>query len=92
MPISLRVWAANSITLQQNFKQDHNYRGKDMKVLGTEVFMVVKLVQFSKDCAVAGIYNKRQILKKIAEVQYPLGYFSLIVVNAKLFLRDLWKK
>ena len=39
-----------------------------MKVLGIEVFMVVKLVQFSKDWAVAGIYNKRQILKKIAEV------------------------
>ena len=44
-----------------------------------------------KDCAAAGIYNKRQILKETGEVFDPLGYYSLVLTNAKLLLKDLWK-
>ena len=41
-----------------------------------------------KDCAAAGIYNKRQILKETAEVLDPLGYFLPVLINAKLFLGE----
>ena len=44
-----------------------------------------------KDCAAATIYNTRQILRETVKVFNPLGYFSPVLVHAKLFLRDLWK-
>ena len=44
-----------------------------------------------KDCAADGIYNKRLILRKTAEVFDPLGYFAPVLINAKLILRELWK-
>ena len=44
-----------------------------------------------KNCAAAGIYNKRQILRETAEAFDPLGYSSPVLINAKFFLRNLWK-
>ena len=36
-----------------------------------------------KDCAAAGIYNKRLILRETVEVFDPLGYFLPELINAK---------
>ena len=44
------------------------------------------------DCADAGIYNKRQIVKEAAEVFDPLGYFSPVLINAKLFRKRSFRK
>ena len=44
-----------------------------------------------KDCAAACIYNRRQILRETAKVFDPLGYFSPVLINAKLLLGGLWK-
>ena len=92
MSMNLRKWASNSITLQQHFKEEGKYHGNDMKVL--RMFWDIYGDQISipvKDCAAAGIYSKRQILRETAEVFDPLGYYSPVLINVKLFLRDLWK-
>ena len=34
MSMNLREWTSNSITLQQNFKVEDKYHGKDMQILG----------------------------------------------------------
>ena len=92
MSMNLREWASNSITLQRNFKNEDKYHGKDMKVLGMlfDIYGDQNSI-LVKDCEAAAIYNKRQILKETAEVFDPSGYFSHVLINAKFFLRDLWK-
>ena len=91
MSMNLREWRSNSITLQQNFKEENKYHGKDMKVLGMLWDIYGHQISIPmKDCTAAGIYNKRKILRETAEVFDPFGYFSPVLINAK-FLRDLWK-
>ena len=90
--MKLRESTSSSITLQPNLKEEDKYHGKDMKVLGMLWDIYGDQISIPvKDCASAGIYNKRQILRETAEVFDPLGYFSPVLINAKLFLRDLWK-
>ena len=90
MSMNLREWTSNSITLQRNFKEKDKYHGKDIKVLvilldiyGDQISIPMKV------CAAAGICNKRQTPKETAEVFDPSGYFSPVLINAKLLLRDL---
>ena len=56
MSMNLREWASNSITLQQNFKEEDKYHEKEMKILGMLWDFYGDQISIPlKDCAAAGI-------------------------------------
>ena len=56
MSVNLREWASDSITPQQNFKEEDKYHGKDMNALGMLWDIYGDQINFPmKDCAAAGI-------------------------------------
>ena len=92
MSINLREWGSHSRTLRNSFKKEDFFDGKEMKVLG-------KTWNMDDDCIYAPvkesyepeISTKRKILKRIASIFDPLGFFNPSLLNAKLLLHELWK-
>ena len=38
-----------------------------------------------------GVYTKRGVLQATASIYVPMGFFSLTTLQAKIFIKELWK-
>ena len=92
MSMNLRDWVSDSQTLRNSIKKEDRFDGKETKVLSTTWNMDDNCVYTPvKESYEPEISSKRQIVKRIASIFDPLGFFNQSLLNAKLLLRNLWK-
>ena len=61
------------------------------RALGMKWSLKNDLFQFNSVKRSTDLYTKREVLKVIASVFDPLGFFSPFIVSGKSFLQELWK-
>ncbi len=91
--MNLREWASNCTEFTSAIPRSDNACEERMKVLGlhwhieNDTFRIND--SYKKDTQAV---TKRQVLKRIAAIFDPVGYFNPVMVKAKLFLQCLWEK
>ena len=91
--MNLRDWTSNDRSVQDEIPFSDKTTGEIVKVLGLSWIVkddTLSLNQITVD-PITNV-SKRQVLKTIASVCDPLGLFSPITLQGKLFLQELWGK
>ncbi|XP_070552477.1 uncharacterized protein [Ptychodera flava] len=91
--MNLREWTSNSELLLNRIPEHDQSRGDKIKVLGSnwhvkEDTMTVPGPEIEKLLVVS---TKQEALQSISSIFNPLGFFTPVTLNAKLFLQSLWK-
>ena len=89
-----RDWSSNAEELYRSIPNEDQSARENLKILGLvwnlkEVVLTVLGVKHDNKSSPG---TKRRVLQRIASVFDPLGYFTLVTLNAKLFLQALWQK
>ena len=92
--MNMRDWASNSKEFMEFVPQQDKANSHEHNVLGLTWNLA------SDELTVPGPSNskmdhastKREILKVIASIFDPLGYFSPTILEAKVFMKELWTK
>ena len=89
--MNLREWASNSKEFIDFVPESDRVTGPNQKVLGInwnllddKLSVPVSLYTETK------LFSKRDILQRVSSVFDPLGYFTPVVLKAKLLLKKLW--
>ena len=90
--MNLREWMSNSTEFLSLIPDDDGAHGENIKVLGIhwnpkEDNLRIKAPNIEMLNAVD---TKRKLLQDVAAIFDPLGYFSPVILAAKLFLHKLW--
>ena len=91
--MNLRDWTSNDRGVQDDLPLKDKSTAERMKVLGLS--WIVREDTLSLNEIVfhpVSDVTKRQVLKTIASVYDPLGLFSPVTLQGKLFLQELWSK
>ena len=86
--MNLREWASNSVELMAFIPVADRADSTNLKVLGIQWNLgndTLSIPSLSND-RIKGAYTKREILKVVASIFDPLGYFAPTVLQAKLFI------
>ena len=88
--MNLREWGSNSKEFMKFVVEHDKTSGSTHKVLGVtwnsiSYTLVVPGPSYNKN------FTKREVLQVIASIFDPLGYYSPVILKAKLFMQDLWK-
>ena len=90
--MNLREWASNSKEFLQNIPESDQTRGDSMKILGTTWNMTSDTIFVNgSETSSCPVTSKREALQSISRIYDPLGFFSPVTLNGKLFLQELWK-
>ena len=90
--MNLREWASNSKEFLQNIPESDQTRGDSMKILGTTWNMTSDTIFVNgSETSPCPVTSKREALQSISRIYDPLGFFSPVTLNGKLFLQELWK-
>ena len=90
--MNLREWASNSKEFLQNIPESDQTRGDTMKILGTTWNMTSDTIFVNgSETSSCPVTSKREALQSISRIYDPLGFFSPVTLNGKLFLQELWK-
>ncbi|XP_044180058.1 uncharacterized protein LOC114970531 [Acropora millepora] len=90
--MNLREWASNSKEFLQNIPESDQTRGDTMKILGTTWNMTGDTIFVNgSETSSCPVTSKREALQSISRINDPLGFFSPVTLNGKLFLQELWK-
>lgn len=88
--MNLREWATNSKELREYIPECDLHKHSKLSVLGVTWHTDSDVVTISVPNMNNQATSKREVLKRIASLFDPLGYFSPITVKAKIFLQNLW--
>ena len=91
--MNLRDWTLNEASVQAEIPLKDRSTGEITKVLGLSWIVkedTLSLNQITLD-PVSDV-SKRQVSKHIASVYDPLGLFSPVTLQGKVFLQKLWNK
>ena len=91
--MNLRDWTSNEASIQAEIPLNDRSTGEITKVLGLSWIVkedTLSLNQITLDPVLD--VSKRQVLKHIASGYDPLGLFSPVTLQGKLFLQKLWNK
>ena len=94
--INLREWISNSEDCLSNIPQIDRVKEKNVKILG----MCWNTCSDSLTITCTGLttvqlkvtITKRDVLSMIAAIFDPLGYLCPVIIKAKIFMQQLWKK
>ena len=90
--MNLREWASNSAELMAFIPVHDRADQTNLKVLGIRWNLgndTLSIPGLSDD-RIENIFTKREILKVVASIFDPLGYFAPTILQAKLFIQELW--
>ena len=87
--MNLREWGSNSIEFLKSIPEQDRVKETIMKVLGI-LWNTIKDHRIVKGSKLTQCSWKREVLKSIATVFDPLGFFTPATLQGKLFLQDLW--
>ena len=93
--MNTREWASNSKEFMEFLpQQDKADKPENTKVLGINWNLISDelSVPSPSNSIFEHASTKRGVLKVIASIFDPLGYFSPTILNAKLFMKELWVK
>ena len=93
--MNMREWASNSKEFMEFLpQQDKADKPENTEVLGINWNLISDelSVPSPSDSIFEHASTKREVLKVIASVFDPLGYFSPTILDAKLFMKELWVK
>ena len=91
--MNLRDWTSNDRGVQDDLPLNDKYTAERMKVLGLswivrEDTLTLNEITFHPVSDV----TKRHVLRTVESVYDPLGLFSPVTLQGKLFLQELWSK
>ena len=87
--MNLREWGPNSKEFLRTIPEQDRVKETIMKVLGT-LWNTIKDHLIVKGSKPTECSSKGEVLKSIATVFDPLGFFTPATLRGKLFLQDLW--
>ena len=87
--MNLREWNSNSKEFLNSISEQDRVKETVTKVLGI-LWNTVKDQLIVKGSKPAEFCTKREVLKNIATVFDPVGFFTPATLKGKLFLQDLW--
>ena len=87
--MNLREEGSNSREFLKSFPEKNRLKETIKKVLGI-LCNTVKDQLIVKDSKPTECSSERELLKSIATVFYPLGFFTPATLQRKLFIQDLW--
>ncbi|MCP3665561.1 MAG: hypothetical protein GY696_24200, partial [Gammaproteobacteria bacterium] len=90
--MNLREWVTNSPEILEAVPGFDITTGTTTKVLGLHWNLETDILQVSGCSKISACDTKRDVLQNIASVFDPLGFCIPVVLTAKLFLQQLWKK
>ena len=92
--MNLREWISNDSFVNQFISYEDRASCESVKVLGHTLNVQSDSLALKKPALVNGSTKptKRSILKEIASVFDPLGLFSPVLLQGKVFLQSLWSK
>ena len=92
--MNLREWASNSQEFMAFLPQDDKISNSSSthKILGINWNLLTDELSVSKPALNKSqhVSTKREVLQAVASVFDPLGYYSPTILEAKLFIRELW--
>jgi hypothetical protein len=90
--MNLREWTSNSREFTSLLPKEDKSHGNEVKVLGIKWDLESDCISVpgpNKE-SLLSVKTKRQVLKMIASIYDPLGFFTPATLMAKLFLQSLW--
>ena len=90
--MNLREWALNSEELMAFIPELDRADQTNLKVLGLcwNLSNDTLFIPSHSDDKFENVFTKCEILKVVASIFDPVGYFSPTILLAKLFLQELW--
>lgn len=89
--MNLREWNSNDKEFMSMIDTKDRMKEENLRVLGIMWNTKSDLLNIANSHIETSLFTKRNILKIIASIYDPLGYFSPISVRAKIFFQDLWR-
>ncbi|XP_078334132.1 uncharacterized protein LOC144625796 [Crassostrea virginica] len=94
MSMNLRDWSSNAEEFYRSIPNEDQSARENLKILGLvwnlkEDVLTVSGVKHDNKSSPG---TKREVLQRIASIFDPLGFFTPVTLNAKLFLQALWQK
>ena len=92
--MNMKDWASNSREFMEFVPQQDKASSHEYNVLGLTWNLTSDKLGIPRlsDTKVDHASTKREILKVIASIFHPLDYFSPTILEAKLFMKELWTK
>lgn len=89
--MNLREWQSNDTSFIDSIPEHHQGDREIASVLGLKWYLVTDALS----CTVGkmpgtAVRSKRQVLKAVASVFDPLGFFAPITIMVKLLIQSLW--
>ena len=91
--MNLREWASNSEELMKLIPAQDRADVSGLKVLGISWNLKDDLLSIpgpSNNEKISEVSTKREILQATASIYDPLGFFAPTILEAKLFIQELW--
>ena len=90
--MNLQEWASNSKEFIEFVPQSDRVTRPNQKILGVNWNLLddTMSVPVSLNIEAQSVSTKRKMLQHISSIFDPLGYFTPIVLKAKLFIKKLW--
>ena len=90
--MNLRDWMTNSQEVLNEITTHDRTNRENMKVLGLIWFVKEDCLAINSQIKDEHIVSKRTVLRQIASVYDPLGLYSPVILQGKLFLQGLWNQ
>ncbi|MEW8544133.1 MAG: DUF1759 domain-containing protein, partial [Candidatus Thiodiazotropha sp.] len=90
--MNLRDWMSNNESVMQEIPDDDRAKQGPMKILGLKWDVTNDAIGLNKQSLEVNNLTKRTVLKNIASIFDPLGLFSPVTLQGKIFLQALWNK
>ena len=93
-PTNLQEWSSNDPEFEEAIEEEDREKDNTVKLLGIlwnkKTGSLEIDLRVSEDDLVS--ITKRQILRRLAQNSDPLGLFTPVIINGKLFSQKLWKQ
>ena len=90
--MNLREWSSNDPEFMESLPDKDKSESETVKILGMEWDTKNDTINVAPNSAATNIVRtKRDLLREVSSFYDPMGYFSPIVLSAKILLQEVWK-